>query len=160
MPITVQGADKVDRMLRGAASRAADPRPVLAEIGAELERMVSQSFASQTSPDGTPWTPRATSYRYADGRPARPRTETRPGRPLLSESGETRGSVTLEVTPRGVGISVGGRAAIHQFGTRHVPARPFVPVTRSGRMASGPAGAWWASVPRRLAAFIADGVTR
>lgn len=145
-------------MLRGVSQRAADARPVLEALASELRTMVDASFATDTAPDGTPWAPRSQAYRYADGRPARTRTERDPGRGLLESSGGLRSSIGVAV--RGLAIvaeATSPHAAFQQFGTRYLPARPFLPLTRGGPMQGGAAGEWFRAIPGRIAAFVARG---
>ena len=159
MGVRVTGADEAIASLQGVSDRSRDMSPMLAVLRAELEEMVRQSFASQTSPDGTPWTPRAASYRFRDGRPERPRYDSRQGRPLLEDLGRE-----LRLTVEGQSFSIElpeGWAGFHQFGARDLPARPALPVDRAGSMKTGPAGAWWAALPGRIGQYVATGeVTR
>lgn len=158
MSIRVTGMDRAERMLSGVADRAKDMRPALDALASDLRAMVDNAFATNTSPDGTPWAPRVSAYRYADGRPARPRSEARGGRDLLERTGDLRGSVTISVTPTGITQTASsGHAAFQQYGTRHAPARPFLPVDRGGPMRGGAAGAFWGRVADTLGRFIAEG---
>lgn len=158
MEIRAQGAEETGRKLEESSGRAADLRPLLAVLSTELQAMADRAFATNTSPDGTPWAPRAAAVRVSDGRPARARTETRPGRDLLEDTGELRGSISVTVSGDTVSLSASsGHAGFIQYGTRYMPARPVLPVTRSGPMTSGPAGEWMDSLPDRIAAYILDG---
>lgn len=158
MGISVEGGERAGERIGEMAERAANVRPLLETLAAELRAMVDRSFATDSAPDGRPWAPRVQAFRYADGRPARPRTETRPGRGLLEDSGDLRSSISVTVQGGSVvAEAVSGHAAAQQFGTRHMPARPFLPVDRSGPMANGPAGEWFAALPRRVAEYVARG---
>jgi phage gpG-like protein len=156
--IQITGAQRAIAMLKGVADRAKDPGPVLAELASEMRAMVDASFATDTAPDGTPWAPRSQAYRFADGRPARTRTERSPGRGLLESSGALRSSISVNV----VGTSIvaeasSSHAAFQQFGTRYMPARSFLPLARGGPMTGGAAGAWFAAIPARIATYVARG---
>lgn len=87
-------------------SALGDLRPVLTEIGAELEKSTLDRFETGVGPDGTPW------------KPSRRALET--GTQTLVESSSLRDSVHYVVDGDGVEIGAGGPAgayaAIHQFG--------------------------------------------
>ena len=158
MEIEAVGAEETGAKLGDVSERAGDLRPLLTVLGAELRAMTDQAFATNTAPDGTPWAPRAAAVRVADGRPARARTESRPGRDLLEDTGELRASISVTVDAGAVSlVASSGHAGFVQYGTRYMPARPVLPVTSSGPMTSGPGGQWIESLPDRIASYILDG---
>lgn len=153
-------AEVEDDVIGESAERAADLRPWLAEAETKLRALIDASFDRDASPDGSPWAPRLTTTRYTDGRPARPLTERRPGRPLLQDTGSNRNSISVSVEGDSViARAVSDHASYLQFGTRHMPARAFLPVTRTGPMTTGPAGELYRQLAESLAKYIVEGET-
>lgn len=155
MEIEAAGAEEAAERLDEQADRAADLRPLLSVLASELQAMTDAAFATDTGPDGVPWAPRAAAVRVSNGRPARARTETRPGRGLLEDTGELRASISFSVVGGSiVGEASSPHAGYVQRGTRHAPARPFIP---SADMTTGPAAEWFDSLADRVAEYIMRG---
>lgn len=155
MEIEATGVEQAAERLDEQAARAADLRPLFSVLAAELQAMTDTAFATDVGPDGVPWAPRAAAVRVSNGRPARARVETRPGRGLLEDSGELRGSISFTVVGGSiVGEASSPHAGYVQRGTRHAPARPFMP---SADMTTGPAAEWFDSLSERVADYIMRG---
>lgn len=84
-----------------------DKRPMLADIGAELESSTLNRFETNIAPDGTPWTPSLHSHVT--------------GKPTLVDEGNLRDSVHYvldggDAVEIGAGGVASDYAAIHQVG--------------------------------------------
>lgn len=166
MPLTQTGAEDVERRLGDVASRLRDLTPALQIAGADTVTLVSDAFASERSPDGTPWAP------LSETTLARRRGSTAS---ILTDTARLRNSVTFSTQPRSLrfGTNVGyGRS--HQWGAtirpwgrgspRALTPRPFLPVTGSSSaptlMTTGPAGAHWDRVRANVRHYILTGELR
>lgn len=135
MGVRVEGLDELRADLRESIARADEPRPVLEAWARDLEQLVDESFASQSSPDGSRWAPRRTTTRSRVGGPEHPRRRVQ-GRRLGELTGAMRASIDVTVTPRVVALDVGAEhARFFVGGTRHQPARAFVPLEDRGKSA-------------------------
>lgn len=162
MTVTVTGMDRARELVNGAAERSRRFGPLLEVLTEELRALALESFATERGPSGRAWAPRAAEVRASNGRSGRARSARRAARAagdlLLVRTGELISSIAARVETGAVVVeAMSGHAKAHQFGTRHVPARPFLPVTKRGPLRSGPGGVWWRLLPRRIAAFVARG---
>lgn len=115
--VSTDGLDEALGTLRLLATKGEDLAPMLDELGQDEVARVMQRFEQSRSPDGTAW--------QALKRP-RPRGGDRP----LQDTGVLMGSITAQA--HGNILQIGTAtdyAHYHQFGTQHIPARPFLGVT-------------------------------
>lgn len=115
--VSTDGLDEALGTLRLLATKGEDLAPMLDELGQDEVARVMQRFEQSRSPDGTAW--------QALKRP-RPRGGGRP----LQDTGVLMGSITAQV--HGNTLQIGTAtdyAHYHQFGTQHIPARPFLGVS-------------------------------
>lgn len=116
--VSTDGLDEALLKLRMLAAKGEDLSPMLDELGQDEVARVVQRFEQSRSPDGTAW--------QALKQP-RPRGD---GQPLM-DTGVLYGSITAQVIGKHT-LQVGSAtnyAHYHQFGTKHIPARPFLGVT-------------------------------
>lgn len=115
--VSTDGLDEALGTLRLLAAKGKNLSPMLDELGRDEVARVVQRFEQSRSPDGTAW--------QALKRP-RPRGGDRP----LQDTGVLMGSITAQA--HGNILQIGTAtdyAHYHQFGTQHIPARPFLGVT-------------------------------
>ena len=115
--VSTDGLDEALGTLRLLATKGEDLAPMLDELGQDEVARVVQRFEQSRSPDGTAW--------QALKRP-RPRGGDRP----LQDTGVLMGSITAQA--HGNILQIGTAtdyAHYHQFGTQHIPARPFLGVS-------------------------------
>ena len=115
--VSTDGLDEALGTLRLLATKGEDLTPMLDELGQDEVARVVQRFEQSRSPGGTAW--------QALKRP-RPRGGDRP----LQDTGVLMGSITAQV--HGNTLQIGTAtdyAHYHQFGTQHIPARPFLGVS-------------------------------
>lgn len=115
--VSTDGLGEALGTLRLLATKGEDLTPMLDELGQDEVARVVQRFEQSRSPDGTAW--------QALKRP-RPRGGDRP----LQDTGVLMGSITAQA--HGNILQIGTAtdyAHYHQFGTQHIPARPFLGVT-------------------------------
>lgn len=114
------------RDLETLLSKLKNPRPALVEIGRMLQGSTRDRLQkSKIGPDGKPWAPWSLSTLLA-----RTRKGTA-GRGLLNDSGNLSRGITYEV--RGNTVVVGATASYASYlqeGTKNMPARPFVGVSK------------------------------
>jgi phage virion morphogenesis protein len=118
--IKIEGQERLEAALSGLASRAADLRPALADIGEYLMLAHEERFDAQKSPDGEPWAPLSERYQ---ARKKRNRDKILVLDDVLAGTlrYQTTASSLLFGTDRIYG-------ATHQFGREEagIPARPFL----------------------------------
>lgn len=159
MRIRVSGLDRTQQFMDEIAARLADMSPILEVVAQDVKTAIDDSFAQQSSPDGTPWAPlsRATlSKRRGSG-----------AQSILIDTGRLRNSVTTTFGRRSIGfgtnVAYGGA---HQFGytPRRLPARPYMPVTSDGGgfslMTTGRAGALWQRARQDVEHWVLTGEIR
>lgn len=115
--VSTDGLDEALGTLRLLATKGEDLAPMLDDLGQDEVARVVQRFEQSRSPDGTAW--------QALKRP-RPRGGDRP----LQDTGVLMGSITAQM--HGNTLQIGTAtdyAHYHQFGTQHIPARPFLGVS-------------------------------
>lgn len=117
----------IGRALAGLAEEASDLREPFGTLAEDLARAQSMRFSSRA--EGT-WPPLSPGY-------AERKAAEYPGRPVLERTGRLRADVTRArrtVGPRELVLRVDNRyAALHQRGTRHMPARRIVALTNADR---------------------------
>ena len=112
---------KFDRMMSdipGALARA--QRNALSSIGEHVASEATRAFR-EPSLRPSPWAPRK---------------DTKAKHPLLIKSGDLRDNFRAVVTGPDT-VVVGTKveyASYHQQGTKHMPARPFFPIDKSGQL--------------------------
>ena len=106
------GMDTALRKLKQLAERGNDITPVLDELGEDEVTRVMLRFENSEAPDGSIWE----DLKVRDGKP-------------LMDTGRLYQSVVAHVANDSlqVGTNV-SYAPYHQFGTEHIPARPFLGV--------------------------------
>nr|DAS07641.1 MAG TPA: virion morphogenesis protein [Bacteriophage sp.] len=107
------GMDTALRKLKQLAERGNDITPVLDELGEDEVTRVMLRFENSEAPDGSIWE----DLKVRDGKP-------------LMDTGRLYQSVVAHVANDSlqVGTNV-SYAPYHQFGTEHIPARPFLGVS-------------------------------
>ncbi len=128
--ITISGLDKAVAGLGALASREA--RAAIArEAATELQRITEQNFTS-TRLRPAPWAPLAASTLAGLSRPRkRAAKKVKAGAsPLIDTSTLFKSFSVQNVSEGGAELeSTQEYSVYHQFGTKTIPARPFVPLT-------------------------------
>lgn len=153
--------------LSGMMARMQDLAPVLASQAQLLETMIRKDvFGGEQAPDGSPWEP------LAETTVARRRRGKKKGRRIVKPLQDTRelyqsigaraGKTSLFFglyAKGGMGGNLRMKLDVHQYGTRHVPARPFLPLLPDGTpyFGDGPAAKWHARMVERVQRYIATG---
>lgn len=101
-----------------------DVEQLLTIIGIRLHRQTLRTFMMEKDPWGRPW------------KPLKPATiERKRSSKILRDTGRLWQSFTWRV--EGDTLHFGTNveyAPYHQFGTKHIPRRPFLPLDESGRL--------------------------
>lgn len=113
-------------VIRRAAEAMGNPEPMLADMGEHLRIVHRQRWATQSSPDGTPWAPLSPAYQ---------RRKKKNRDKILQLDGTLKNNLVYQV--EGGDLLFGTNriyAAIHYFGgTINMPARPGEVFFRTGR---------------------------
>ena len=112
---------RLDRLLHDfPATLARAQRKALSAIGAHVASEATRAFR-EPSLRPSPWAPRK---------------DRKAKHPLLIKSGALRQSISWRITaPDTVQIGSDKKyASYHQHGTKNMPARPFFPIDKSGRL--------------------------
>lgn len=115
--VSTDGLGEALGTLRLLATKGEDLTPMLDELGQDEVARVVQRFEQSRSPDGTAWQ-------------ALKRPRPRGGEYPLQDTGVLMGSITAQA--HGNTLQIGTAidyAHYHQFGTQHIPARPFLGVS-------------------------------
>lgn len=131
--VSTDGLGEALGTLRLLATKGEDLTPMLDELGQDEVARVLIRFEHSQAPDGTAWQALKQPRRPTKKRPAYvPAGQQRiPGDNPLRDWGVLQGSITAQVIGKRrlqVGTDV-SYAPFHQFGTQHIPARPFLGVS-------------------------------
>jgi phage virion morphogenesis protein len=123
MTTTIQiNSTQVERALAELASRTVHLQPAFNAIGVEIHRRVVDCFEHEQSPDGINW---------AALSPATLKKRTSSNANILRDTGAMYETLGHNATDSYAEVSIGtigqDYAKFHQFGTEHIPARPFFP---------------------------------
>ena len=154
--IKVSGLEQMQRRTAAMHARAADLSPVLAPAAQTLVTVIQKdSFGAQSTPGGKPWA------ELADSTIARRRNKGRIS--ILQDTGQMKSSVFARAIG-GTRIQFGSsdkaaKVNTHLFGSKDVPARPFLPVDESGTVdfESGRARTWRERLVARIRRYIETG---
>ena len=151
MKVATKGITEKLAELRGMSERLKDLTPAM-EAGAQaIVKHVSDRFRSATDPEGAAWKPLAASTVA--------RRRKRSDR-ILQDTGILKNSITA--TSNAKSITFGTNvpyAGPHQFGTRKMPRRAFLPVGLDGKSFPdvGPAKALVDRIARYIRAYVMTG---
>lgn len=112
--VSTDGLDEALLKLRRLAAKGEDLTPMLDELGEDEVTRVMLRFESGTAPNGVWWD----------------ELTSRDGQPLM-DTGRLYNSIEAQVIGKHrlqVGTAT-DYAHYHQFGTQHIPARPFLGVS-------------------------------
>ena len=112
--VSTDGLDEALLKLRLLAAKGKDLTPLLDELGEDEVTRVMLRFESGTAPNGVWWD----------------ELTSRDGQPLM-DTGRLYNSIEAQVIGKHrlqVGTAT-DYAHFHQFGTKHIPARPFLGVS-------------------------------
>lgn len=112
------GLDSIITRLSQISDAGHNLLPLLKEIGDDETARTIRRFEEAKAPDGTSWA-------------ALKQPRKRGGDLPLSDTGRLKGSITSQILGDNV-VTIGSRvdyAPYHQFGTAHIPARPFLGVS-------------------------------
>lgn len=150
MAASVRGLDESRRADEEIAERMANLTPVLQVMAQDLRTMIDNAFDQSKSPMGGTWAPL---------KPATIKRRRKKSSQPLVDTGRLRNSVTTQAFPRAIQFGSNVEyAAPQQFGTAHIPPRPFLPITPANQFATtGAAGAWLRELDEAIANYIETG---
>lgn len=160
MSIEVTGIEEIQHKLSTLSSTVKNMSPIMKEIGNMVKNDITDSFRNSRSPFGEAWAPNKIVSIHLSHQSLGRKNFTKDGvqtkafqkfangkKPLILSSGLMR-SFTYDATNDSVTVgtnwgagSIKGGAAIHQFGGMagrgrkvKIPARPFMPIDKSGNL--------------------------
>jgi len=142
------------RKMSAMMKRTQDMTPAM-KVGAEaIDRLMKKSFDVSRSPTDIGWEP------LTDETIKRRRKKS--STPLV-DTGMLRKRTVARAGARTIYFSSNvAYAGFQQFGTRYIPARPFMPITRSGELTddAGPAKLVFDRIAAQVGSFIVNGRLR
>lgn len=142
------------RKMSAMMKRTQDMTPAM-KVGAQaIQRLMTKTFDNSASPTGKQWKPLA------------PQTiakrKDNSSTPLI-DKGPLSESMATSHGARSINFGTNvPYAGFQQFGTRYIPARPFMPITRSGELTddAGPAKVVIERIVAQIGSFIINGKLR
>lgn len=119
--VNTTGLEEAQAKLGKLVKRGADLTPILRELGDDEITRTLLRFEHGEAPDGSAWAGLKQPRKGRKGGSAQ----------VLVDTGQLRNSITKQILG-GSALIIGSNAdyaAWHQFGTRYVPARPFLGVS-------------------------------
>ena len=142
------------RKLSAMVKRTQDMTPAM-KVGAEsIQRLIQKTFQTSASPTGEKW---------EDLDPETIKRRRKKSNIPLVDTGKLRLSMATSYGARTINFGTNTKyAGFQQFGTRFIPARPFLPVTRSGDLTddAGPAKLVFDRIAAQVGSFIVNGRLR
>lgn len=142
------------RKMSAMMKRTQDMTPAM-KVGAEsVQRLIQKTFQTSASPVGVGWEPLA----EATVKRRRKKSNT----PLV-DTGKLRLSMATSFGARTINFGTNTKyAGYQQFGTRFIPPRPFLPITRSGDLTddAGPAKLVFDRIAAQVGSYIVNGRLR
>lgn len=149
MRITAKGITETNKHLQEMVARVKSLKPAMEAGALDIKKLVDDAFYKSIDPNtGTAWQPLAESTikkrRQGSSKP-------------LIDTGRLRGSIATKAGDKsityGTNVVYGGP---HQFGTKKIPQRRFLPTDFS----TGPASATAQKIVRRILNYITKGVAK
>lgn len=143
--------DKAARAFAAMMRRSENLTPAM-KVGAEaIVRLIANTFQNSTSPTGVPW--KELSKKTIKKR------KKNSDKPLLDSTRLSRSLLNASHGARSIRFGTNVEyAGFHQFGTRHIRARPFMPITAQGELTmAGPAKTVFDRISRQVGNYIVNG---
>jgi phage gpG-like protein len=141
----------LQRKLSAMAARTQDMTPAM-KVGAEaVKRLITMPYNTYVSPGGVKWKlPLA---------PSTIKKRRKGSASPLNDSGDLKRSTNTASGARSIFFFATAKyAGYQQFGTRTIPARPFLPITRDGELVqTGQAGVVFGRIFRSVGNYIVNG---
>lgn len=143
--------DKAARAFAAMMRRSENLTPAM-KVGAEsIQRLIQKTFQTSASPTGEKWD---------DLDPETIKRRRKKSNIPLVDTGKLRLSMATSYGARTINFGTNTKyAGFHQFGTRRIPARPFLPITRAGELTddAGPAKLVFDRIFRSVGNYIVNG---
>lgn len=157
-----RGMQKLAGRVGKIEERLKDLTPVMRGRAAALDSVIQrQVFGKSQSPEGDKWLPSfAKSGRTKHG--GSTFRAVKKGKTLI-DTGNLKDSIATQGTKEGVLVGLSGSATryglVHQFGGKHHPERPFLPVDETGTvlLKRGPMAEWAKRFAERVSRYLVSG---
>ena len=143
--------DKAARAFAAMMRRSENLTPAM-KVGAEaIVRLIANTFQKSASPTGEKW-------EDLDPKTVKKRKKNS-DKPLLDSTRLSRSLLNASYGARSIKFGTNVEyAGFHQFGTRRIPARPFMPITAQGELTmAGPAKLVFDRISRQVGNYIVNG---
>lgn len=154
MAVSYPGGKSPDKAARAFAAmmrRSENLTPAM-KVGAEsIQRLIQKTFQTSASPTGEKWD---------DLDPETIKRRRKKSNIPLVDTGKLRLSMATSYGARTINFGTNTKyAGFQQFGTRYIPARPFLPITRSGELTddAGPAKLVFNRILQSVGNYIVNG---
>jgi phage gpG-like protein len=141
----------LQRKLSAMAARTQDMTPAM-RVGAEaVKRLITKPYNDYVSPGGVPWKlPLA---------PSTIKKRRKKSASPLNDTSDLKKSTNTASGARSIFFFATAKyAGFQQFGTRTIPARPFLPIERNGELVqTGQAGVVFGRIFRSVGNYIVNG---
>ena len=154
MAVSYPGGKSPDKAARawGAMMRRSENLTPAMKVGAEsIQRLIQKTFQTSASPTGEKWD---------DLDPETIKRRRKKSNIPLVDTGKLRLSMATSYGARTITFGTNTKyAGFQQFGTRYIPARPFLPITRSGELTdnAGPAKLVFDRIFQSVGNYIVNG---
>lgn len=118
LDITVHTINQANLAIQNLRQKLLTTPALLTQIAVHLQTSTQQRFDTQHSPAGQPWVAHK---------------DAKTKHPLLNKTGHLRNSIAIHnLNALTVTLSASAPyAPHHQFGTKHIPARPFLGISQA-----------------------------
>ena len=144
----------LSRALTAMARRTQDMTPAM-KVGAEaVKRLITMPYNNYVSPGGVAW-----KLPLAPSTIAKRRKKSATP---LTDTGDLKRSTNTASGARSIFFFATAKyAGFQQFGTRRIPARPFLPIERNGELVqTGQAGVVFDRIFKSVGSYIINGKVR
>ena len=153
MGVSYPGGKSPDKAARawGAMMRRSENLTPAMKVGAEsIQRLIQKTFQTSASPTGEKWD---------DLDPETIKRRRKKSNIPLVDTGKLRLSMATSYGARTITFGTNTKyAGFQQFGTRRIPARPFMPITAQGELTmAGPAKIVFDRISRQVGSYIVNG---
>jgi len=136
MSVKIEGLEAVQKALAHLGDELSPPKMQrkMATLGGMVQNTIEESFDKEASPFGVAW-------KTLDDKTKKAKAKKRQSSRKLRASGALADKWQTHATPTSAHVFGGAKSKkgfeygkVHQWGSRHVEARPFLPITKEGKI--------------------------
>ncbi len=150
MQVEVTGLEDLQETLENLEEKTQETLPLMRELKNHLYNVISESFETQTTPNGKKWSPikirtihdtyKGKSRYTKKGVQTKAFSRFSTGRKILFDTGHMQKSLYHDTKKWNLTVGLNATAdgyaypLVHQFGSKNVIARPFMPIKSNGEL--------------------------